>query len=91
MTLSGELDPLQACRDMVALRVGLPNVPESVMDTFIAVASEVDDLPLGGERAEWSPDALKAKDAEAVDYRARVETVVRAAMKELVVALGGEP
>lgn len=83
-TLAGELDLLQACRDMAALRTRLPAVPETAMDTFITVASEVDDLPLGNERGQWSRDELVAKDAEAADYRRRVKELVHAAMAEMI-------
>jgi hypothetical protein len=86
-TLEGELDPLVACRDLAALRTGLLNVPESTFDTFVAVASEIDDIPVGRARQHWAPDALKTKDAEAADYRARVKGAVFAALKELVAAL----
>ena len=86
-TLAGDLDPLQACRDMAILRTHIPSVPREAIDAIIAVASEVDDLPLGVEREQWSEEALKAKDAEAAEYRARVGTVVRNAMKEIVDAL----
>ena len=87
-TLAGELDPLLACRDLAALRTRLAGVPEGAMDTFIAVASEVDDLPIGSDRQYWAPAALSAKDAEAADYRTRVKDVVLAAMKELLDAVG---
>jgi hypothetical protein len=86
-TLAGELDLLVACREIADLRITLASVPESVMDIFVAVASEVDDLPIGTDRQYWAPAALEAKDVDAADYRARVKDVVLAAMKELVDAL----
>jgi hypothetical protein len=86
-TLAGELDPLLACREMAVLRTRLPSVPDSVMDTFVGVASEVDDLPLRSDRQHWAPAALNARDAEAADYRVRVKDVVLTAMKELVGAI----
>jgi hypothetical protein len=86
-TFEGELDPLVACRDLATLRTGLLNVPKSTFDTFVALASEIDALPVGRDRQHWAPDALKTKDAEAADYRARVKDGVVAALKELVVAL----
>jgi hypothetical protein len=86
-TLAGELDLLVACREIADLRIVLGTVPESVMDIFVAVASEVDDLPIGSDRQSWAPAVLKAKDVEAGNYRARVKDVVLAAMKELVDAL----
>ena len=74
--LAGGYDPLLACRDLAALRLQLLNIPEDVMDTFVAVASEVDVLPIGDERQNWSPEALKKKDTQAENYRVRIKGVV---------------
>lgn len=88
-TLDGRYDLLLACRDLAALRLQLSNVPEDVMDTFVAVSSEVDALPIGDERQHWSPEALRKKDAQAENYRVRVREVVNEALQELLMSLGG--
>jgi len=88
--LAGELDPLMACRDLAALRAGLVTVPEGTLDVFVAIASEIDDLPLGSERELWAAEVLETKDAEAADYRGRVSSVVSTALRELLVALKPE-
>jgi hypothetical protein len=87
--LSGAYDPLLACRDLAGLRAELPAVADEIIDTFVGVASEVDDLPIGSEREQWSAEALKAKDAEAADYRERVRGAVEEALRGLLAALGG--
>jgi len=88
-TLKGEYDLLLACRDLADLRGRLPGVSEEVMDTFVAVASEVDDLPLGRERGQWSVEALAAKDADAEIYRKRVRGAVEEALSKVLMSLGG--
>lgn len=87
--LDGDYDPLLACRDLADLRGRLPGVTDDVMNTFIGVASEVDDLPIGTEREHWAPEALRSKDIEAADYRERVKDAVAKALQELLAALGG--
>ena len=34
------------------------------LNTFVAIASETDDLPIGDVRQHWAPAALAQKDAE---------------------------
>jgi hypothetical protein len=70
-TLDGGYDPLLACRDLWAvsapLEAQVPGVPLEVLDTFMAIGSEVDGLPLGPESQYWAPTALVERDAEAED------------------------
>ncbi len=82
-------DPLLACRDLADLRDRLPGVADEIMNTFVGVASEVDDLPIGREREQWAAEALKAKDVEAADYRERVRAVVEESLRGLLASLGG--
>jgi hypothetical protein len=86
-TLDGKHDLLLACRDLADLRARLPALPEDSLDTFVAVASEVDDLPIGSARKYWAADALKVKDAEAEEYRQRVKDTVTAALRKLLTLL----
>jgi hypothetical protein len=87
-TLEGEYDLVLACRDLAGLRRRLPDVADEIMNIFVGVASEVDELPIGVERKHWATDALIAKDAEAADYRERVRGTVVEALQELLAALG---
>ena len=82
--LDGEYDLLLACRDLASLTHDLSNVPRDIADTFAGVASEVDDLPIGAERRNWSLDALKANDTEATKYREVVRAVVTDALQQLL-------
>ena len=86
--LSGEYDLLLACRDLTSMKSHLQGVSEDIVNTFVGVASEVDDLPIGAERRNWSLNALKANDIEANKYREQVRDVVTGALRELLVALG---
>ena len=88
-TLDGGYDPLLACRDLAGLRGRLPGVADEIMNTFVGVASEVDDLPIGAEREHWSAEALRSKDIEAADYRERVKGAVEEALIGLLASLGG--
>ena len=85
--LRGEYDLLLACRDLAPLRSHLQGVPDDVVNTFVAVASEVDDLPIGAERRNWSLGALKANDIEAKKYREQVQDVVTEALRRLLAVL----
>jgi len=86
--LDGEYDLLLACRDLASLRSHLQDVPDDVVNTFVGVASEVDDLPIGAERRNWSLDALKANDIETKKYREQVRGVVTEALRQLLAVLG---
>jgi hypothetical protein len=86
--LLGEYDLLLACRELASLRADLAEVPIAVLDTFIAVASEIDDLPVGAERRNWSLDALRTSDLAASKYRDTVRPVVTSALHSLLESLG---
>ena len=83
-TLEGKYDLLLACRDLANLRAELSDVDDDIIDTFIGVASEIDDLPIGGERERWSADALHLKDIEAEAYRERIKSIVEEALRRLL-------
>lgn len=86
--LGGDYDPLLACRELADIREDLSAVADEVMNVFVAVASEVDDLPIGPERTQWATDSLRGKDLEAADYRARVRSEVAEALQRLLEATG---
>lgn len=86
-TLNGEYDLLLACRDLADLRTHLHGVPDDVVSTFVGVASEVDGLPIGAERRNWSLDALRANDVEADRYRQQVRGAVTEALRRLLDSL----
>lgn len=85
--LEGGYDPLLACRELAGLKGKLPRIADDVIDTFVGVASEVDDLPIGTEREHWAADALRKKDAEAAAYRERVRGSVEEALRGLLASL----
>ena len=89
--LDDSYDPLLACRNLDQLRKWLPKVPDEIMDTFVGIASEVDELPIGSEREYWAVDELKLKDVRAVKYRELVRAVVEGSLRQLLVLLGEKP
>jgi hypothetical protein len=88
--LGGQHDPLLACREIADIREELPAVADEVMDVFVAVASEVDGLPIGPDRAHWTAESLRVKHLEAANYRAQVSTQVAEALQGLLEATGNE-
>jgi hypothetical protein len=76
--IAGELGLLEGARNLADL--GPVLVPEASADpdfsVLVAVASEVDDLPLGPTRALWDPAVLVEKDREISEYESRVRDVV---------------
>ncbi|MBY0493556.1 MAG: hypothetical protein K2Y23_05035 [Cyanobacteria bacterium] len=86
--LGGEDDPLLACRELADMREELSDVADEVVDVFVAVASEIDDLPIGRERVHWATQSLREKDLEAADYRARVIVQVDEALRRLLETTG---
>lgn len=80
-------DPLLACRELAQLRQRLPGVPDEIMDVFVGIASEVDGLPIGGERRYWAVGELRLRDAEAARYRERVRAVVEESLVRLLASL----
>lgn len=87
-TLDGDYDLLLACRDLASSRKQLLGIAGDLMDVFVGVASEVDDLPIGPERKNWATEALRLKDIEAANYREQVKDVVTNALHELLAMLG---
>jgi hypothetical protein len=88
--LGGQYDPLLACRELADIREELSAVADEVMDVFVAVASEVDDLPIGSERTHWNTESLRMKDLEAANYRAQVGGQVAEALRGLLEATGND-
>jgi hypothetical protein len=89
--LERQYDPLLACRELADIREELSVVlPREVMNVFVAVDSEVDDLPIGPERVHWNAESLRVKDLEAAKYRAQVGSRVAEALRGLLEAIGND-
>src|SRR5882757_3419549 len=59
-------------RELARLRFGSTTEYDRDVLIFVGIDSESDHFPLGDVRRHWSAEALKAKDAELLDYEARV-------------------
>jgi hypothetical protein len=88
--LADEMGLHEACREIARLRTGLadPEIDDPDLLIFVAVDSELDDVPLGGARERWAPEALAEKDAQAADYLARVRDRLLRACQSLSVRWG---
>lgn len=88
--LTGKKDILLACRELSPLKVVIAELPEDVIDTLTAIASETDSLPIGSERQYWSKDALKDKDAQAENYRNKIKGEVLEALQILLTLINNK-
>ena len=89
MVLEDQHDPLLACRELADVREELLVVlPPEVMNVLVAVSSEVDDLPIGPERAYWAEESLRVKDLQVANYREQVRSDVEEALRALLEATG---
>ena len=82
--LAGQCDLLIACCELASMRSQLDCLPDSALDTFVAVASEVDDLPIGSEQKLWSSELLPGLEAETREYLERARGVVTRSLRELL-------
>lgn len=90
--LDGQIDVLEGAREIVRLRFEIDVDPDdNDVAAFVAVESETDHLPVGAEKASWSPDALKRKEPELECSREWAYRVVQEECKNLVRRFGNAP
>ena len=85
--LSGEVDILLGSVKLDSLLNQNLSEEEYYESDFIiikGVASEVDDLPIGKEREEWSEEALKTKDMKIEEFKSQYGQEVISACHILV-------
>jgi hypothetical protein len=86
--LDGRVDLLEVCARIEPLCSRLAGVRPAILDTFIAVGSELHGQPVvGNVRTLWSEEALAHREPGLVRYRAVVEHQVRTALAALVAVL----
>lgn len=73
------INEIEGCRAVVmrASEAAMHDDPD--MRTFIAIASETDDLPVGKQRELWNAAALVELDRKRAEYMAQVRASLRAA------------
>lgn len=81
--MDNSYDIFLGCRYIYDNKHNLKDIPDEIMDVFSAIASEVDDLPIGNEKIYWDPDILKKKNIEIENYRDQVKEIVLESMKKL--------
>ena len=82
--LNGELGLIEGCRRIDSLRFGTDDPDDHIFDTFRAVASETDHLPLGDVRKLASEAYLARVDREASEYVARASRRILDACESLI-------
>jgi hypothetical protein len=80
--LTGKLDPLMACRQILRL-VGEAERWDADIVTIVGIDSETDHLPDPEHRPLWDPAALADKDAEIEAYFKRAGPRLREACVHL--------
>ena len=84
--LRGDVSLFLGCRRLADLAHQI--VPDWTEDAdfvvFGGVADEVDDLPVGTERARWSLSALRREDAKIAQYESKVRDQVLAACRNVL-------
>jgi hypothetical protein len=80
------VDLHEGCRAIVKLRAGLPDEDEWDPDVlaFVAVDSELDDVPLGSVRELWEPTALAEKDRKRDRYLGETREGLLSACRGLI-------
>ena len=88
--LGGDLEILEGCRSLASLAHDV--VPDWSVDAdFVvvgAIASEIDDLPLGSVRSQWSSTALARADLEIKRYTEAAREDVLAACRNIIERFG---
>ena len=91
--LRGDVTLFLGCRRLASLAHHI--VPDWTADpdfvVFGAVASEIDDYPVGPERARWSLTALAREDAKIADYEARVRDQILGACRNVIARFSSSP
>ena len=84
--LAGEVDLLAGTRQIARLSRGLsePDLSDPDVFTFVAVDSDLDDIPMGSARGMWDPNALAEKDRERDEYLGRAKESIERACRGLI-------
>jgi hypothetical protein len=86
--LDGRLDVLEAaCAMAPLLAVTSVELPSQLVSRVAAIASELDDMPIGAVAREWEPNALAEKRRSIDRYRVQVEALLRRTFAGLIVAI----
>jgi hypothetical protein len=84
--LAGEVGLLEGTRQLADLSRSLSKVEASDPDvlTFVAVDSELDDIPFGSARERWAPEALAEKDRQRDEYLERAREAIESSCRIIV-------
>jgi len=88
--LSGQIDPLTACRRILTVLGDVDRLNDPDIKTIVGIDSETDHLPDPEHRHLWAPAALEAKDVEIEAYFRRAGPRLREACAHLVAKWGDE-
>ena len=82
--LAEEIGVIAASRRLNSLGLQLLDGHDEDFNTFRAVDTETDDLPVDIERNNWDAEALKRKDVEIAEAEALYKDHVTAACRKLI-------
>lgn len=90
--LAGDIPVLEAAITLCPLLRSDPTIA-SKDDTnlMVALASEIDHLPIGRVREEWHPDFLPAKDQEVARFERLSRKEVRSACERILIQNSAGP
>lgn len=88
--LAGTIGVIAVARELSQFRDGIEPEIGKLLDVFVGLDSETDDLPIGDQRAHWDPEALKQKDPEIAAAEARWRERALAAARQIVSLLSQE-
>jgi len=84
--LSGEVDILVGSRRMADLgrRLSLTDPAAPEVATFVAIDSELDDLPMGAVRGRWAAEALAEADGRRDAYLGQIRALIENACRVIL-------
>jgi hypothetical protein len=82
--IAGQIDLLLVCRRIVASQFDIGDIPDSILDTFSCVASELDVVPDERAAKRWQADALKTRLAEKDAYLDVMKPILLRSLGELL-------
>lgn len=89
----GRIDPLEGCRQVVALRTLLSDdsLADDDLQVLVAIESELDDMPSDFQRDQWAASPLAEMDRQKMSYLREVEPELFRACRGLAAKWGDSP
>ncbi|MEW6639818.1 MAG: DUF2489 domain-containing protein [Pseudomonadota bacterium] len=82
--LEGDINTIEGIRKICALRMFMDNPQDEVFLAIRAIESETDHFPIGDQRANRAPEALKKLDQKVEEYLADARDDIYEACREII-------